>query len=504
MLMRNMAGTKVIDDSPPSPDTQQKEPHFLTDSTQPQSDDELYDEKPWDPTKLPGFRKILIIIAGFTCTFNGNLGSTMPSGALDAISSKFGVSDRLQLTLLNSLWMVGYVLSPLIFGPLSEYIGRRFVLIGTFLGYLIFILACSVSPSYEALLVFRLIGGFNAAAPTTVLSGLYADILDDPSQRGMAIAVYMCVTNVGPLIGPIISGFTSQVSWQWPFWVAGLIAVVGLPVVLILPETFAPVLSQRHTEMMRKKGFPVGTNLPHEHYEFSARKIFLRPFTLLFTEPIVLFTSMYLTLAYAIMYLMFQAYPIVFEAILGFYGLTPGMAGLAYIPMFVGLAFALLLFHLYTRKYDNDAKAGKKWAHKEVNRRLPIACVASPCIVISLFWLGWTSWESVSPIVASIGGMFFMFGNTLLFMGMSNYMNDVYRQLSASAQAASSMTRSIGAVILPLAAQPMYSRLGIHWAPSLLGFIALVMGLIPFLLLRYGDAIARRSKYARDVYRISD
>lgn len=96
-----------------------------------------------------------------------------------------------------------------------------------------------------------------------------------------------------------------------------------------------------------------------------------------------------------------------------------------------------------------------------------------------------------------------MFGNTLLFMGMGNYMNDVYRQWSASAQAASAMTRSIGAVLLPLAAGPMYSRLGIHWAPSLLGFFTLAMAGIPFLFIRYGEAMARRSKYARDIYGIS-
>ncbi|ATY66912.1 Major facilitator superfamily general substrate transporter [Cordyceps militaris] len=75
-------------------------------------------EKVINPLKLSWPRKLHIIIAGFACTFNCNLGSSIPSGALDAISAHFGVASRAQLTLLNSLYMVGYV-----FGPLSEYVG---------------------------------------------------------------------------------------------------------------------------------------------------------------------------------------------------------------------------------------------------------------------------------------------------------------------------------------------------------------------------------------------
>lgn len=222
------------------------------------------------------------------------------------------MTNRVHLTLLNSLYMCGFVVGPLLFGPLSEYIGRRPVLIGTFLGYLLFMLLCSVAPTFLALLLFRLLGGINAAAPTAVISGLYSDILDDPSQRGTAIAIYMCITNVGPCMAPIISGFSSQISWRWPFWAAALIATPSLPVVLTLPETFAPILNRNAiraeigAEAKEREG--VAENDP-----LGARRVFLRPFTLMATEPILLFTSLYLALIYAVAYLMYQAYPIVFQ-----------------------------------------------------------------------------------------------------------------------------------------------------------------------------------------------
>ena len=238
----------------------------------------------------------------------------MPSGALDAITEQFNVKEDAHLTLLNSLYMVGYVISPLIVGPLSEYIGRRPVLIGTFIGYIVFMFACSGAPNYTAMLIFRLLCGMNAAAPTTVISGLYADIFDNPSLRGNALALYMTVTTMGPYFGPIISGFASTVSWRWPFWIAGIMASLSLPLVLTIPETYAPVLYNKAVRKYQKRRANSDTtDTMIQVKPFDARKIFLRPMKLLFTELILASASAYMTLAYGLLYIFFQAYPIVFQ-----------------------------------------------------------------------------------------------------------------------------------------------------------------------------------------------
>lgn len=179
--------------------------------------------------------------------------------------------------------MAGFVLGPLLFGPLSEYVGRRPVIILSSIGYLIFTLACSGAPSYPVLLVFRLLSGINAAAPVTVASGMFADILDDPSQRGVAIALYMTFNTLGALCGPLISGFASEASWKWAFWAAALIAAPALPLVLLLPETFAPVLHNKEIRWNAKYGTRQdGIALTHLR-PFNVHKIFLRPITLMLT-----------------------------------------------------------------------------------------------------------------------------------------------------------------------------------------------------------------------------
>lgn len=116
-----------------------------------------------------------------------------------------------------------------------------------------------------------------------------------------------------------------------------------------------------------------------------------------------------------------------------------------------------------------------------------------------MFWLAWTAKTSIHPITPIMSGLFFGLGYILIFMAMINYLTDAYKQYSASAQAAASTIRSTMAVCLPLATNPMYSKLGINWATSLLAFISLSLAIIPFAFMRYGEWIRGRSPFAQRV-----
>jgi MFS family permease len=202
------------------------------------------------------------------------------------------------------------VVGPLFFGPLSEFVGRRPVLIGTYLAYTLFTLACALSPTFQCLLVFRFFCGVNGSVPNAVLGGLYSDIYNEPGRRGRAMSIFMFTAIAGPMAGPLVSGFTALLSWRWVFWVAFIIAGAGLPFILFLPETYLPILLKRGKRMIPQHGIHQ-FNRPEA--TFSARKIFIRPFSMLLRERIVTFTSLYLSVLYAILFLFFQAYPLVFE-----------------------------------------------------------------------------------------------------------------------------------------------------------------------------------------------
>jgi hypothetical protein len=81
-------------------------------------------------------------------------------------------------------------------------------------------------------------------------------------------------------------------------------------------ETFAPVLLKKHAKKLRKE---TGCNryfAPQElksDAAFTLAQTITRPLTMLIFEPIILFTAIYVSLAWSMVFFYFQAYPIIFE-----------------------------------------------------------------------------------------------------------------------------------------------------------------------------------------------
>ena len=143
-----------------------------------------------DPTQG---RKMFILFQGIVAVVNSTLGSSLPSGAVDHLAEYFHVKSQAQLVLPISLFLVGYVLGPVVFAPLSESYGRRWVMVITFVFFTIFTMACAVAPTWSAFLVFRLLSGITASSAIAVVGGLYADIYGNPITRGRAMAFFMAV-----------------------------------------------------------------------------------------------------------------------------------------------------------------------------------------------------------------------------------------------------------------------------------------------------------------------
>jgi hypothetical protein len=79
-------------------------------------------------------------------------------------------------------------------------------------------------------------------------------------------------------------------------------------------------------------------------------------------------------------------------------------------------------------------------------------------------------------------------------MSTQAYLVDAFTIYAASALAATTVTRSVMAAVLPLAAPKMYKALGIGWGNSLLAFLALACIPIPWLLLVNGESMRKRNE----------
>ncbi|MCJ1424197.1 hypothetical protein MMC29_002084 [Sticta canariensis] len=332
------------------------------------------------------------------------------------------------------------------------------------------------------------------------MGGLFADIYDDPTTRGRANAFCMAATSLGPQLSPIISGFVSTVSWRWTFWVALIVAGFSFSLLVFAPETYGPKILQRRARRIRKETGNSRIIAPIEVETKGTRQmitvILMRPLRMLIFESIVLFTCLYLALAYAIFYLFFVAYPLIFH---GVYGMSSGVLGLAFLPIGFGALIACGIFICYDIVLQRAKKAKAPWSSVEEYRRLPLACFGGPLYVVSLFWLGWTANSQVHWAIPLMAGLPFGIGFVLIFQALLNYLGDAYEIFAASAMAASSFTRSIFGAVLPFAGLPMYRKLGIPWATSLLGFLSLAMTIVPFAFIKYGDRIRAGSKFCQEL-----
>ncbi|CAF9934364.1 hypothetical protein IMSHALPRED_009678 [Imshaugia aleurites] len=461
-------------------------------------------------------KKLFAVSTCFLAVLNSAIASSLPGGAVFYTTDYFHVTGDQEDALPISVFLVGYVFGPLLFSPLSEMYGRRIMMIITFLGYTLFTFGCAMAPTWPALLVFRFLVGLCAAAPYTLGGGICADLYSNAAHRGLAIMVLMIVLNIGPVSGPIIAGFVSPVNWRCKYWVALILAGVSFVPLLFLPggyksprhvwtislrqiETYGPVLHARRARSARTwvgksaKPMPLVSNKQSLTKTLSVALI--RPFRM-FSEPIVLATSLLMAMVYGIFYLFFEAYPIIFG---GVYQMSTGVSALAFIPMPIGACLDIIVVLWWDRHLERAKARNAPWALNEEYRRMPLACIGGPLCALSLFWLGWSARPTTHWIIPMLAGIPYGMGVEIIFMALTSYLSDGYGTLTASALASAAIMRSILGALLPLLAQPMYGALGVSWASSLLGFVTLAMAVLPFLLLKFGGGLRRRSKLCRQV-----
>jgi DHA1 family bicyclomycin/chloramphenicol resistance-like MFS transporter len=167
------------------------------------------------------------------------LSTDLYTPSLPHLQQVFGTdAERVQLTM--SLNLAGFALAQLFYGPLSDRVGRRPVLVGGMIGFALASLGCAVAGSIDALILARTLQGVTACAETVVGYAVLRELYDEAGfvrvlgAYGMAIAL-------APAIGPVIGGHMHVwLGWRSNFFLlTGLIAVVAVLIWRRLPETLA-------------------------------------------------------------------------------------------------------------------------------------------------------------------------------------------------------------------------------------------------------------------------
>ncbi|KAL8910752.1 MAG: hypothetical protein Q9171_003998 [Xanthocarpia ochracea] len=455
-------------------------------------------DDPLHPQNWSLKKKVAIaVILGYT-TLVAAFGSSIFSAATQVVAVRFSVSTEVGVLGL-SLYVLGFATGPILWAPLSELRGRKLPLVIGMFGFFIFSVATATAKDLQTVLLTRFFGGVFGSCPLAVVAAVFSDMFDNKT-RGLAITVFSMTVFSGPLLAPFVGGFiimNPTLGWRWTEYVVAIMGFLAFALDLVfLEETYPPVVLEQKAAMLRRRTRNWGIHAKQEEIEVDFRELitknFSRPLRLLFTEPIVLLLSIYMAFIYGLLYLFLTAYPIVFQRIHGF---NPGVGGLPFFGMIIGQLSAGVYIALTQPAYNRKLEANGGVPIPEW-RLFPVI-LGGVSFTAGLFWFAWSGYQaSTHWIVPALSGILTGFGLLAIFLQSLNYLVDAYLMFAASAIAANTFLRSICGAVFPLFASYMFDGLGVQWAGSLLGFVALILVPIPVIFWKYGARIRARSAFA--------
>lgn len=269
---------------------------------------------PENPQNWSFRKKVLVTLLISQMTFGVYAGSAIYTPAIEGVMEEFNVGLTKAILGL-SLFVFGYGIGPLFLSPLSEVpiIGRNWTYIPSMMIFVLFNVGAADAPNYSTLMAFRFFTGF-FGSPALATGG--ASLGDIWSQLSLPfpIAIWAIGAVCGPVLGPVIGGFSAMnLNWRWPLWL--LVIASGLStslIFLLLPETYAPTILLHRARRLRKLtgNDKIKSQGEIDQANLTATQLLeealARPFILAF-EPVVFYTSLYLGIAYACFYLFFEA-----------------------------------------------------------------------------------------------------------------------------------------------------------------------------------------------------
>ncbi|EXJ81042.1 hypothetical protein A1O3_07330 [Capronia epimyces CBS 606.96] len=456
--------------------------------------DFMGDNDPHHPYNWTRRRKMLTSAVLAVSTFIVALSSALFSAAVGPFAAHFGVSHEVG-TLGVSLYVLGFATGPIFWAPFSEIKGRWSPIVLGMAGFSIFGLGVASGKDVQTVLICRFWCGIFGASPMTVVAGVFADMFDGRS-RGAATTVFSMTILMGPTMAPFVGGFIveSSLGWRWVGWISSIAGFTSLLLdCILLEETFGPCILQRRAARLRIETGNWALHSAHDCVQLDVRtflsEYLLRPFRLLFTEPLVFLISLYLAFVYGLVYLFLTAYPMVFQ---GVHGMSPGVGGLGYLGMVVGIIVGgLYLIVIVQPSYRRKLAANNNIALPEW--RLQPAIAGAVSFAVGILWFGWTGYrEDIHWILPALSGILTGLGIIVIFQQLGNYLIDVYLPVAASVFAGSAVIRSLCGAGFPLFAKAMFQSLGINYASTVLGGVA-VLG-IPIPVAFYLRGAALRSK----------
>ena len=178
----------------------------------------------------------LIVTLGILSAF-GPMSIDMYLPSLPTLQTDFAATtSQVQLTL--SGFTIGFAVGQLVYGPLSDRLGRKGMLISGIALYVATSALCALEQDIDRLIVLRFIQALGGGAGTVMTRAIVRDLYNkDAAARVLSLMVL--VTMLAPLIAPFLGGYILKwAGWRAIFWLLSGFGLVCLALTVFrLPET---------------------------------------------------------------------------------------------------------------------------------------------------------------------------------------------------------------------------------------------------------------------------
>jgi MFS transporter, DHA2 family, multidrug resistance protein len=185
----------------------------------------------------PAVQRTMVVIAVMSATMMQMLDTTIVNVALPQMQGQLGVTSS------EISWVLTcYIVASTVFMPLTGYFTdrlgqRRFMLMAT-AGFVVSSMLCGLAQNLSQLVLFRIAQGISGAA-LAPLSQAIMTSLYPPEQRGKAMAMWGLGVMFGPVLGPTLGGWLTEVlSWRWTFFINLPVGALSIALALrYLPDS---------------------------------------------------------------------------------------------------------------------------------------------------------------------------------------------------------------------------------------------------------------------------
>jgi len=164
------------------------------------------------------------------------------------VMKDFGSTSEAAASFTVTSYILGFCFGPLLLAPMSELYGRSTIYHVCNTGFLVFTVACAVSPNVAALCTFRFFAGAFGASPMAIGGATVADVMSQ-HERGRAVAVVTLATLFVPAVGPVIGSYLGAAKgWRSIFWCLA-----------IAVRVFHPKPTYLHAQVKKALTFEINT-----------------------------------------------------------------------------------------------------------------------------------------------------------------------------------------------------------------------------------------------------